>query len=56
MNSWMCILYLDLYTNTIYLRATPAAYGGSQARGGQLEAAAASLHHSHISARTELHL
>jgi len=35
--------------------ATPAAYGNSQARGGS-EAAAAGLHHSHSSARSELHL
>ena len=36
-------------------RATPAAYGGSQAR-GQIRAAAADLHHSHSEARSEPHL
>ena len=33
-------------------RATPAAYGGSQAR-GQTGAVAAGLHHSHSNARSE---
>ena len=36
-------------------RATPEAYGGSQARGG-VGATAAGLHHSHSDARSELHL
>ena len=31
------------------------AYGGSQAKGG-VASAAASLHHSHSNARSELHL
>ena len=36
-------------------RATPVAYGGSQAR-GLIRATAAPLHHSHSNARSELHL
>ena len=36
-------------------RATPAAYGGSQAR-GLIQAIAASLCHSHSNARSEPHL
>ena len=35
--------------------ATPAAYGGSQAR-GPIGATAACLHHSHSNARSEPHL
>ena len=35
--------------------ATPAAYGGSQAR-GRIRATAASLHHSHSNAGSEPHL
>jgi len=37
------------------VRATPAAYGGSQAR-GQIRATASGLRHSHSNARSELHL
>ena len=37
------------------LRAAPAAYGGSQAR-GPIRAVVASLHQSHSNARSELHL
>ena len=36
----------------IFFRATPAAYGGSLAR-GRLGAAAAGLHHSHSNAGSE---
>ena len=38
-----------------FFRSTPAAYGGSQAR-GQIWAAVASLHHSHSSVGFKLHL
>ena len=38
-----------------FFRATPAAYGGSQAK-GLIEATAAGLHHSHSNTRSELHL
>ena len=38
-----------------FLRATPAAYGGSQAR-GRTGATAAGLHHSHSNAGSEPHL
>ena len=39
-------LYIILYEEFFFfIRATPAAYAGSQAR-GQIGAAAASLHHS----------
>ena len=39
----------------VFSRATPVAYGGSQAR-GLMAAAATSLCHSHSNARSELHL
>ena len=42
---WFCLVLL--------FRATPSAYGGSQAR-GRIRAAAASLHHSHSNARSHL--
>ena len=38
-----------------FLKAAPAAYGSSQAR-GQIRVAAAGLHHSHSNARSELHM
>ena len=37
-----------------FLRATPVAYGGSQAR-GLIGAVAAGLHHSHSNARSLTH-
>ena len=37
----------------LFFRAAPVAHGGSQAR-GQIEATAASLHHSHSNAGSEL--
>ena len=37
----------------VCFRATPAAYGGSQAR-GQIRARAAGLHHSHSNAGSKL--
>ena len=46
---------LFLFFSFLVFRATPAAYGGSQAR-GQIGAVAAGLHHSHSHARSELHL
>ena len=36
-------------------RATPEAYGGSQAR-GRIRAAASGLHHSHSNTGSEVHL
>ena len=45
-------LYLFIF---LIFRATPAAYGGSQAR-DQIGAAAASLHHSHSHTISEPHL
>ena len=38
-----------------FLRATPAAHGGSQAR-AQIGAVATGLHHSHSNARSKPHL
>ena len=38
-----------------FFRAAPVAYGSSQ-DGGQIGAVAASLHHSHSSSGSELHL
>ena len=43
------------YILFLLFMAIPVAYGSSQAR-GQIGAAAASLHHSHSNARSELHL
>ena len=39
-------MYIFIYTHILFFRATPTAYGNSQAR-GQVGATAASLHHSH---------
>ena len=44
------IFYFILYY--LLFRATPEAYGGSQAR-GPIRATAAGLHHSHSNARSE---
>ena len=41
-------------SRVFFFRATPAAYGSSQAR-DPTSAAASSLHHSHSNARSELH-
>ena len=41
-----------LFFFLLLFRAAPASYGSSQAR-GQIEAAAASLHYRHSSARSE---
>ena len=43
-----------LFFGFCFFRATSTAYGDSQAR-GQIEAAAASLHHSHGNTRSEPH-
>ena len=50
--SFYLIIYYYYY---FAFRATPRAYGGSQAR-GLIRAVAAGLHQSHSSARAELHL
>ena len=47
-------IYMSKFTEMKF-RATPAAYGGSQAR-GWTGAVAASLHHSHSNVRSEPHL
>ena len=46
---------LSLHIFIIFFRATPLAYGGSQAR-GQIRAATTSLHHNHSNARSKPHL
>ena len=46
---------LCLFVCLLLFRATPVAYGGSQAR-GLVRATAAGLHHSHSNTRSELHL
>ena len=51
MNLYVFILFFFF----LVFRAALVANGGSQAR-GRIRAAAAGLHHSHISARSELHL
>ena len=42
-----------ILSNKYFLRAAPTAYGGSQSR-GPIRAVAASLHHSHSNAGSEL--
>ena len=51
--SWYNFIYL--FCLFLFSRAAPSAYGGSQAR-GPIGAVAASLHHSHSHARSELNL
>ena len=46
---------INVYIFWLFFRATPEAYGGSQAR-GQIGATAASLHHSYSNARSKLFL
>ena len=46
------IFILFIYTFIYLFRATPSAYGGSQAR-GRIGAIAAALHHSHTNTRSE---
>ena len=48
-----CFIFL-FYFIFCLLKAAPAAYGGSQAR-GQIKAVAAGLHHSHSNARSLTH-
>ena len=49
----MWFFFVCLFFAFLLFRATPMAYGGSQAR-GQIGATAAGLHHSHSNARSEL--
>ena len=49
------ILYYFFFCLFVYSRATPTAYGGSQAR-RLIGAVAASLSHNHSNARSEPHL
>ena len=51
---FVCFFVFCLFVCLFFLvfRATPRAYGGSQAR-GQLEAVAVGLRHSHSNARSE---
>ncbi|RKM63539.1 hypothetical protein C0984_19550, partial [Clostridioides difficile] len=48
-------IYLELLFLFGFSRATPVAYGGSQAR-GLIGAIAAGLHHSHSNTGSEPHL
>ena len=48
-------IYLFIYLVFLSFRATPVAYGGSQAR-SQIGAVAAGLHHSHSNVGSEPHL
>ena len=48
------LCFFSFFFNGLF-RATPTAYGGSQAR-GLTGAAGASLRHSHSNAESELHL
>ena len=48
-------LFIYLFIYFVFFGATPAAYGGAQAR-GLIGAEATGLHHSHSNARSELRL
>ena len=48
-------IYIFFFSVFCLFRATPAAYGGSQAR-AQIGAVAAGLRQSHSNAESELHL
>ena len=52
---WKCFYGVNFFVCVCYFRTAPMAYRGSQAR-GQIGASAASLHHSHSNAGSELHL
>ena len=49
------ILFLFVLSFFVFSRATPMAYGGSQAK-GRIGAAVASLHQSHSKSGSEPHL
>ena len=52
--SLVCILFIYLFIYLfVFSRATPTAYGGSQAR-GLIRAVATGLHHSHSNTGSEL--
>ena len=51
----MRVFTLLFFLSYVLFRATPAAYGGFQAR-GQIGAVASGLHQSYSNARSELHL
>ena len=53
--SYIIIIITVIIIIILLFRATPATYGGSQAR-GWVEAAAASLYHSYSDVGSELHL
>ena len=56
LSKWLQILrILFFFFLSLLLRATPAAYGGSQAR-GRIRTTIASLHKSHSNTRPELQL
>ena len=50
---FLMLCYFKILCVCVLFRATPMAYGHSQVR-GQIRAVAASLHHSHSNARSEL--
>ena len=52
---FVVFLLLLFFLFWFFFRATPVAYGSSQARGG-IGAAAAGLHHSHSNVGSEPHL
>ena len=47
--------YMNFNIHHLFFRATPVAYGGTQAR-GRIGAAASSLHHSHSNVGSKLNL
>ena len=51
---FFCLLLLLLFLSFVFSKATPTAYGGSQAR-GRIGAIATGLHHSHSNARSLTH-
>ena len=52
---WSLLIFFSYFFSYFFFRATPAAYGNSQAR-GQIRAAVAGLHRSHSNMGSELHL
>uniref|UniRef100_A0A8D1ZL36 Uncharacterized protein n=1 Tax=Sus scrofa TaxID=9823 RepID=A0A8D1ZL36_PIG len=52
---WDKSIYLFIYFYFLLFKATPVAYGGSQAK-GQIRATAAGLHHSYSNAGFKMHL
>ena len=55
MDFFFLSFFLSVCLSVCLFKATPMAYGGSQAK-GPIPAVATSLHHSHSNTVSELHL